>query len=76
MSITFDASPRSLCNAITGEPFDLTRLRMARKHATELPLLLGNQLCFAIYSTAHFRSQLEKKARENLARSLIKLDAG
>src|SRR6202166_1849678 len=26
---------------------------MAKKHATDLPLLLGNQLCFAIYSTAH-----------------------
>src|SRR5260370_38076780 len=26
---------------------------MARKHATDLPLWLGNQLCFAIYSTAH-----------------------
>src|ERR1700730_11164858 len=25
---------------------------MARKLATDLPLLLGNQLCFAIYSTA------------------------
>src|SRR5258708_9711220 len=26
---------------------------MAKKPATDLPLLLGNQLCFAIYSTAH-----------------------
>src|SRR3979409_135978 len=26
---------------------------MARKYATDLPLLLGNQLCFAVYSTAH-----------------------
>src|SRR6202158_2426600 len=25
---------------------------MARKPATDLPLLLGNQLCFAVYSTA------------------------
>src|ERR1700732_2812525 len=25
---------------------------MARKHAKDLPLLLGNQICFAIYSTA------------------------
>src|ERR1700679_3572613 len=26
---------------------------MAKKHATDLPLLLGNQLCLAIFSTAH-----------------------
>src|ERR1700754_1768640 len=26
---------------------------MARKQAGDLPLLLGNQLCFAVYSTAH-----------------------
>ena len=26
---------------------------MARKPAADLPLLLGNQLCFAVYSTAH-----------------------
>src|SRR5919198_619861 len=26
---------------------------MARKQAGDMPLLLGNQLCFAVYSTAH-----------------------
>src|SRR5215831_653485 len=26
---------------------------MARKPASDVPLLLGNQLCFAVYSTAH-----------------------
>ena len=26
---------------------------MAKKHTADLPLLLGNQLCFAAYSTAH-----------------------
>ncbi len=30
----------------------------------------------SIYSTMHFKNQLEKKARENLARALHKLDAG
>jgi len=30
----------------------------------------------SIYSTTHFKNRLEKKARENLARSLGKLDAG
>ena len=30
----------------------------------------------SIYSTAHFKSQLEKRARENLARSLAKLESG
>jgi MarR family transcriptional regulator, organic hydroperoxide resistance regulator len=33
---------------------------MARKPATELPLLLGNQLCFAIYSTAHAFNRVYK----------------
>src|SRR5216683_2071951 len=31
----------------------MTRWQMAKKHAADLPLLLGNQVCFAIYSTAH-----------------------
>jgi DNA-binding MarR family transcriptional regulator len=26
---------------------------MAKKYAADLPLLLGNQLCFAVYSTTH-----------------------
>ena len=26
---------------------------MARKHAADLPLRLDNQLCFAVFSTAH-----------------------
>ncbi len=33
---------------------------MARKHATDLPLLLGNQICFAIYSTAHAFNRVYK----------------
>src|SRR6201984_2622091 len=33
---------------------------MARKQATDLPLLLGNQLCFAIYSTAHAFNRVYK----------------
>src|SRR5580692_1606734 len=33
---------------------------MARKHATDWPLLLGNQICFAIYSTAHAFNRVYK----------------
>ena len=40
--------------------------RMARKHATELPLLLGNQLCFAIYSTAHAFNRVYKPLLDRL----------
>ena len=37
---------------------------MARKHATEL--LLGNQLCFAIYSTAHAFNRVYKPLLKRL----------
>ena len=33
---------------------------MARKPATDWPLLLGNQICFAIYSTAHAFNRVYK----------------
>src|ERR1700680_795134 len=33
---------------------------MARKHAADLPRLLGNQICFAIYSTAHAFNRVYK----------------
>ena len=39
---------------------------MARKPATELPLLLGNQLCFAIYSTAHAFNRVYKPLLKGL----------
>jgi MarR family transcriptional regulator, organic hydroperoxide resistance regulator len=39
---------------------------MARKHATDLPLLLGNQLCFAIYSTAHAFNRVYKPLLKRL----------
>jgi MarR family transcriptional regulator, organic hydroperoxide resistance regulator len=39
---------------------------MARKLATELPLLLGNQLCFAIYSTAHAFNRVYKPLLKRL----------
>src|SRR6266481_3234012 len=42
------------------------RLRMARKHATDLPLLLGNQLCFAIYSAAHAFNRVYKPLLDRL----------
>jgi DNA-binding MarR family transcriptional regulator len=39
---------------------------MARKQATDLPLLLGNQLCFAIYSTAHAFNRVYKPLLDRL----------
>ena len=39
---------------------------MARKHATDLPLRLGNQLCFAIYSTAHAFNRVYKPLLKRL----------
>src|SRR5882762_1624370 len=44
----------------------MTRWQMARKHATDLPLLLGNQLCFAIYSTAHAFNRVYKPLLDRL----------
>jgi DNA-binding MarR family transcriptional regulator len=37
-----------------------------KKHATDLPLLLGNQLCFAIYSTAHAFNRVYKPLLDRL----------
>jgi DNA-binding MarR family transcriptional regulator len=39
---------------------------MARKSVTDLPLLLGNQLCFAIYSTAHAFNRVYKPLLDRL----------
>jgi len=39
---------------------------MAKKQATDLPLLLGNQLCFAIYSTAHAFNRVYKPLLDRL----------
>src|SRR6202790_4814589 len=39
---------------------------MARKLATDLPLLLGNQLCFAIYYTAHAFNRVYKPLLDRL----------
>jgi MarR family transcriptional regulator, organic hydroperoxide resistance regulator len=39
---------------------------MAKKHATDLPLMLGNQLCFAIYSTAHAFNRVYKPLLDRL----------
>ena len=39
---------------------------MARKPATDLPLLLGNQLCFAVYSTAHAFNRAYKPLLDRL----------
>src|SRR5450631_1070027 len=39
---------------------------MARKHATDLPLLLGNQICFSLYSTAHAFNRVYKPLLDRL----------
>jgi MarR family transcriptional regulator, organic hydroperoxide resistance regulator len=39
---------------------------MARKSAGDLPLLLGNQLCFAVYSTAHAFNRFYKPLLDRL----------
>src|SRR5665647_1683028 len=39
---------------------------MAKKQAADGPLLLGNQLCFAIYSTAHAFNRVYKPLLERL----------
>src|SRR5712671_1055875 len=44
----------------------MTRWQMARKHTTDSPLLLGNQLCFAIYSTAHAFNRVYKPLLDKL----------
>jgi MarR family transcriptional regulator, organic hydroperoxide resistance regulator len=39
---------------------------MAKKPAADAPLLLGNQLCFAIYSTAHAFNRVYKPLLDRL----------
>ncbi len=39
---------------------------MARRPAADLPLLLGNQLCFAVYSTAHAFNRAYKPLLDRL----------
>jgi MarR family transcriptional regulator, organic hydroperoxide resistance regulator len=39
---------------------------MARKPAGDVPLLLGNQLCFAVYSTAHALNRFYKPVLDRL----------
>ena len=39
---------------------------MARKQAPDLPLLLSNQLCFAVYSTAHAFNRAYKPLLDRL----------
>jgi DNA-binding MarR family transcriptional regulator len=39
---------------------------MVRKSAGDLPLLLGNQLCFAVYSTAHAFTRFYKPLLDRL----------
>jgi DNA-binding MarR family transcriptional regulator len=44
----------------------MTRLEMAKKPAADAPLLLGNQICFAIYSTAHAFNRVYKPLLDRL----------
>ena len=44
--------------------------------STRRKILEGFLQRASIYSTAHFHGRLEKKARENLARSLTRLSSG
>lgn len=39
---------------------------MAKKQAADAPLLLGNQICFAIYSTAHAFNRVYKPLLDRL----------
>ncbi|SDT29940.1 MarR family winged helix-turn-helix transcriptional regulator [Bradyrhizobium canariense] len=39
---------------------------MAKKHVADLPLLLGNQVCFAVYSTAHAFNRVYKPLLDRL----------
>src|SRR2546423_13582532 len=39
---------------------------MPRKSESDLPLLLGNQLCFAVYSTAHAFNRFYKPLLDRL----------
>src|SRR5258707_15409358 len=39
---------------------------MARKHTPDAPLLLGNQLCFAVYSAAHAFNRFYKPLLDRL----------
>jgi MarR family transcriptional regulator, organic hydroperoxide resistance regulator len=39
---------------------------MTRKQAADVPLLLGNQLCFAVYSTAHAFNRAYKPLLDRL----------
>jgi DNA-binding MarR family transcriptional regulator len=44
----------------------MTRFEMAKKQAADAPLLLGNQICFAIYSTAHAFNRAYKPLLDRL----------
>jgi len=39
---------------------------MAKKYAADLPLMLGNQLCFAVYSTGHAFNRVYKPLLDKL----------
>jgi DNA-binding MarR family transcriptional regulator len=44
----------------------MTRLNMAKRQAADAALLLGNQICFAIYSTAHAFNRVYKPLLDRL----------
>jgi DNA-binding MarR family transcriptional regulator len=49
-----------------GGPVRTARLKMAKKQAADAPLLLGNQICFAIYSAAHAFNRVYKPLLDRL----------
>src|SRR5580698_1903142 len=51
-----------VCNGWVGR----TRWRMARKQTADLMLRLDNQVCFAIYSTAHAFNRIYKPLLDRL----------
>jgi DNA-binding MarR family transcriptional regulator len=46
--------------------YRLARLQMAKKPASDMPLRLDNQICFAIYSTAHAFNRVYKPLLDRL----------
>ena len=50
----------------TAAPF-VDEVVMARKPAADLPLRLDNQLCFAVYSTAHAFNRVYKPLLDKLS---------
>jgi MarR family transcriptional regulator, organic hydroperoxide resistance regulator len=57
---------RRLRSGIGDRALFVDEVVMARKHAADLPLRLDNQLCFAVYSTAHAFNRVYKPLLDKL----------